>query len=209
MRTAPHLVSVTYTCTEGSMKTIWTAAVLMLFATALARGQRGVDTARPDVFLVTIDTLRSDHVHCYGYESIETPTLDELAKRGALFRQAFTPSPITTSSHVSIMTGLLPRSHGVTDFGLPLIPQHFPIAELLEKSGYQTAAFIGSIVLDSKSLAMGLDRGFQYYDNFERNGTSGPRWGRLERRAADVEARAERWLDVHEHGPRFVWIHFY
>src|SRR5215469_928228 len=160
MRAALHLVSLAYTCAEGSMKTIWTAAVLMLFATALARGQRGVDTARPDVFLVTIDTLRSDHVHCYGYESIRTPALDELAKRGILFSQAFTPSPITTSSHVSIMTGLLPSSHGVTDFGMPLIAQHSTIAELLRRSGYQTAAFIGSVVLDSKTLAPGLDRGF-------------------------------------------------
>src|SRR5215813_4408496 len=150
------------------MKRIWTAVVLVVFALAVARCHERAENRKPDVFLVTIDTLRSDHVHCYGYESIETPTLDELAKRGTLFRQAFTPSPITTSSHVSIMTGLLPRSHGVTDFGLPLIPQHSTIAELLEKSGYQTAAFIGSIVLDSKSLAMGLDRGFQYYDNFER-----------------------------------------
>ncbi len=76
--------------------------------------------AGPDVILVTIDTLRADHVHCYGYQHIATPALDGLANDGIRFTQAFTPSPITNTSHVSIMTGLLPSSHGVTDFGIPL-----------------------------------------------------------------------------------------
>src|SRR5262249_37055635 len=75
---------------------------------------------RPDIFLVTIDTLRADHVHCYGYQHIQTPALDRLAKEGIRFDQAFTPSPITNSSHISILTGLLPTTHGVTDFGIPL-----------------------------------------------------------------------------------------
>ena len=169
------------------MKRICSALVLMLSASAVARGQTRPDTGKPDVFLVTIDTLRSDHVHCYGYESIQTPALDELAKRGVLFGQAFTPSPITTTSHVSIMTGLLPSSHGVTDFAVPLAAQHFTIAELLEKSGYQTAAFIGSVVLDGKTLAPGLDRGFQYYDGFGQSGTSSSRWGRIERRESPTQ----------------------
>src|SRR2546430_4203869 len=59
-------------------------------------------TARPGVFLITIDTLRADHVHCYGYDRIQTPALDLLAKQGIRFTQAFTPSPITNSSHASI-----------------------------------------------------------------------------------------------------------
>src|SRR5271166_2502177 len=78
--------------------------------------------ATPDVYLVTIDTLRADHVHCYGYDNIETPALDGLAKDGVRFTQAFTPSPITNTSHTSILTGLLPSSHGVTDFAVPLSP---------------------------------------------------------------------------------------
>lgn len=121
---------------------------------------------RRDVFLITIDTLRSDHVGCYGYERIQTPAIDELAKQGIRFAQAFTPSPITNTSHASILTGLLPSSHGVSDFGVPLTADHSTLAELLEKRGYQTAAFIGSVILDSKTLAPGLDRGFGFYDNF-------------------------------------------
>src|SRR5215831_2988169 len=79
----------------------------LLCATGVLAQGAQQSTARPDVFLVTIDTLRADHVHCYGYAPIQTPALDGLAKDGILFAQAFTPSPITNSSHVSILTGLL------------------------------------------------------------------------------------------------------
>src|SRR5580765_1811836 len=100
---------------------------------------------RPNVFLITIDTLRADHVHCYGYNQIQTPALDDLAKAGVRFAQAFTPSPLTNSSHTSILTGLLPSVHGVTDFGIPLDDTHATMAELLKAKGYHTAAFIGAI----------------------------------------------------------------
>jgi arylsulfatase A-like enzyme/Tfp pilus assembly protein PilF len=166
-------------------------------------------SSRRDVFLVTIDTLRSDHVHAYGYESIKTPAMDLLGKQGIRFTQAFTPSPITNTSHVSILTGLLPTSHGVTDFGIPLAAKHHTLAELLEKQGYRTAAFIGAVILDSKSLAPGLDRGFEFYDNFPAKPEGSPRWGRIERRGMDVARRAENWLDGHRGAPRFVWVHLY
>ena len=145
----------------------------------------GVQTAlaQPDVFLVTIDTLRADHVHCFGDAEIQTPAFDSLAREGVRFSRAFTPSPITTPSHVSILTGLLPSTHAVTSFGARLSPAYPTSARLLHDHGYRTAAFIGSVVLDSKSLAPGLDEGFDFYDNFpEHAASSGSRWGRLERR---------------------------
>lgn len=120
--------------------------------------------AKPDIFLVTIDTLRADHVHCYGYAGVQTPALDRLAQDGIRFAQAFTPSPITNASHTSILTGWLPSSHGVTDFAVPLSPTHPTWADLLHQQGYHTAAFIGAVILDSKTLALGLDRGFDYAD---------------------------------------------
>jgi choline-sulfatase len=165
--------------------------------------------SRPGVFLITIDTLRADHVHCYGYDRIRTPALDLLAKQGVRFTEAFTPSPITNSSHTSIMTGLLPSSHGVSDFGVPLAATHPTLAELLTRGGYRTAAFIGAVILDSKNLAPGLDRGFEFYDNFPELTTTKSRWGRLERRGMEVEQRAESWLNAHPAGARFVWVHFY
>ncbi len=165
--------------------------------------------SQPDVFLVTIDTLRADHVHCYGYERVQTPALDGLAQDGIRFAHAFTPSPITNTSHTSILTGLLPSSHGVTDFAVPLSPAHPTWAELLHQQGYHTAAFIGAVILDSKTLAPGLDRGFDFYDNFPQHSQTKSRWGRLERRGMDVVAHAEAWLSTHPQGPRFVWVHLY
>src|SRR5713226_7060639 len=165
--------------------------------------------SQPDVFLVTIDTLRADHVHCYGYENIQTPALDGLAKDGIRFSQAFTPSPITNTSHISILTGLLPSSHGVTDFAVPLAPTHPTLAELLKKNGYHTAAFIGAVILDSRTLAPGLNRGFDFYDNFPEHPQTRSRWGRVERRGMDVVQHTENWLNAHRVGPHFVWVHLY
>src|SRR5256886_2343292 len=163
----------------------------------------------PDIYLVTIDTLRADHVHCYGYERVQTPALDALAKDGIRFAQAFTPSPITNTSHTTILTGLLPSSHGVTDFAVPLAAVHPTWAELLKKKGYHTAAFIGAVILDSKSLAPGLDRGFDFYDNFPEHPLTKSRFGRVERRGMDVVQRAEKWMNANPAGPHFVWLHLY
>jgi len=163
----------------------------------------------PDIFLVTIDTLRADHVHCYGYERIATPGLDSLAAEGIRFTNAFTPSPITNTSHATILTGLLPSVHGVTDFAVPLGSTHPTMAELLHQQGYHTAAFIGAVILDSKTLAPGLDRGFDFYDNFPQHSNSKSRWGRVERRGMDVVQHAENWLNTHRTGSRFVWVHLY
>jgi len=181
----------------------------VMWAASLSAQSAQPLTSQPDVFLVTIDTLRADHVHCYGYGPIQTPALDSLAKDGVLFAQAFTPSPITNTSHTSILTGLLPSTHGVTDFAVRLAST-FPVwADLLNKQGYHTGAFIGSVILDSQNFAPGLDRGFDFYDNFPKVAQNKSRWGRLERRGRDVAQHAEAWLSSHPAGPHFVWVHFY
>lgn len=181
----------------------------LLSGSATAQRSAPAHETSPNVFLITIDTLRADHVHCYGYDKIATPALDSLARDGVRFSQAFTPSPITNTSHTTILTGLLPSSHGVTDFGIPLAPSYPTAAELFRQRGYHTAAFIGAIILDSKSLAPGLDRGFDFYDNFPAHADPKTRWGRVERRGEDVVHRAEQWLAAHPQGPHFVWVHLY
>ena len=183
---------------------------LVIVAPARSQQQTSpVRNSRHDVFLITIDTLRADHVHCYGYPSGQTPTLDRLAADGVRFTRAFTPSPITTSSHTTILTGLLPSAHGVTNFGVALDPAHPTLAALLKNAGYQTAAFIGAVVLDSNTLAPGLDQGFDFYDHFPARKNGSSRWGRVERRGKAVVTRAEKWLDQHNGAPRFVWVHLY
>jgi len=196
----------------ASLRCVKAARILVIFclaSAAIGAGQTQKTATKPDVFLVTIDTLRADHVHCYGYESIQTPALDGLAKDGIRFTHAFTPSPITNTSHTSILTGLLPSSHGVTDFAVPLSATHPTLATLLKTRGYHTAAFIGAVILDSNTLAPGLDRGFDFYDNFPAQPKTKSRWGRVERRGAEVVQHAEAWMTAHPAGPHFVWVHLY
>ncbi len=182
------------------------AALVLTLATLCALP---VSAQNPDVFLITIDTLRADHLGCYGYKDVETPTIDSVAADGVRFSSAFTHSPITNTSHTSILTGLLPSVHGVTDFGVPLAPEHVTWAELLKKQGYQNAAFIGAVILDSNQLAPGLDRGFDFYDNFPAKTDSKDRFGRVERRAQAVVTDAEAWFAQHQTGPRFMWVHLF
>ncbi len=178
--------------------------LLFLLTSAAAMAQRP-----PDVFLITLDTLRADRVGCYGYEKAQTPALDRLAREGVRFARAYTPSPITNTSHASILTGLNPSTHGVTDFGIPLGAAHVTLAQALKLRGYSTAAFIGAVILDSNSLAPGLDRGFDHYWNFPDLPKTAPRWGRVERRGLDVVNEATKWMAAHPTGPRFVWVHLY
>ncbi len=165
--------------------------------------------ARPDVILVTIDTLRADHVGCYGYKRIKTPALDQLCADGVRFDHAITAAPITNSSHASILTGLYPSNHGVSDFGVPLSSAHVTIARLLKQQGYKTGAFIGAVILDSKALAPGFDRGFDTYANFPEKPPTTSRWERVERRGAEVVKRANAWLAANQVGPLFAWVHLY
>ena len=191
--------------------------VLALSAIGFAAAQKAPSTTSPDIFLITVDTLRADHVHCFNPAAVETPALDSLARDGVRFSQAFTPSPITNTSHASVLTGLLPSVHGVKDFGVPLAASHTTLAELLKQRGYHTAAFIGAVILDSHSLAPGFDRGFDFYDNFpvteagdgKDDKTRKSHWGRVERRGMDVVSHAETWLTKHPAGPRFLWVHLY
>src|SRR5437588_9009392 len=192
----------------AASRTGWSQTSSRTAATSSTK-QSAPRISSPDIFLITIDTLRADHVGCYGYKEIETPALDALAADGVRFTQALTHSPITNTSHITILTGLLPSVHGVTDFGVPLSPQHVTAAELLKKRGYQTAAFIGAVILDSNTLAPGLDRGFDFYDNFPAKTETKQRWGRVERRGMEVVEHAETWFEKHRTGPHFVWVHLY
>ena len=163
---------------------------------------------KPDVILITLDTVRADHVGCFGDKQASTPSLDRLCQDGVRFTQAFTPSPITNSSHASILTGTYPSTHGVRDFGSPLDGRHPTLARLLKAQGYNTAAFISAVILDSKTLAPGFDDGFDLYWDFPAHASSSSRWGRIERRAETTIAEADKWLESSK-GPRFLWVHLY
>ena len=182
-------------------------SLLLSLGLLLAANAQSSPLGRPsDIILITVDTLRPDHVGCYGKNRAVTPAIDSLCHDGIRFEQAITAAPITNTSHASILTGLMPSAHGVSDFGIPLAPQHRSIASELKQRGYQTAAFIGSVILDSSTLAPGFDRGFDTYDNFP---AQGDHWNAVERRAEVVVQHASAWLRRHPAGKRFVWIHLY
>src|SRR5262245_59405713 len=123
--------------------------LLLLVLTCCRRsGDQHAGTAslrRLNVVLVTIDTLRADRLGCYGYPQVETPNLDALAQRGALFENAIAQAPLTAPSHASIMTGLYPTRHKVRDTGGFVLSPEFPtLATILRQQGWDTAAFVGA-----------------------------------------------------------------
>ncbi|MFQ6031790.1 MAG: sulfatase-like hydrolase/transferase, partial [Candidatus Zixiibacteriota bacterium] len=119
-----------------------------------------------NVLFFTLDTTRADHIGCYGYPKISTPNIDFLADEGILFQNATSQAPLTLPSHASIFTGSYPLFHGVRDNGgFYLEEDKVTLAEILQKEGWTTAAFIGAFVLDSR---WGINQGFDYYyDNFD------------------------------------------
>ena len=162
-------------------------------------------TAKPSaVVLVTIDTLRADYVGVYGGD-VATPNLDALAGDGVVFLDAVVHSPLTLPSHSSILTGTYPTYHGVRDNGrFRLADDIETLAEMLKKTGYRTAAFVGAFPLDSR---FGLSRGFDVYD--DQFSAASSNVGLAERRAEDVVAAATKWIRGIESGPYFVWVHVF
>lgn len=175
----------------------------------MAVAGRPSDASRPDVVLITIDTLRADRLGCYGYARAgTTPNMDRLSTEGVLFSDAVSHVPLTRPSHISIFTGLYPDRHGVHDNIAPSLQPQFPtLAEVLKHNGYQTAAFVASFVVNSQS---GLNRGFDVYED-EFNPEKQPtRFAlNLEKRAGEVYDEFASWMRQRRAGPRFAWIHFY
>jgi arylsulfatase A-like enzyme/Flp pilus assembly protein TadD len=163
---------------------------------------------RPNVLLVTIDTLRADHLGCYGYAAAATPALDALAARGARFPVAVAHAPLTAPSHASILTGLTPLRHGVRDNGRFVLPETVPTAaEAFRASGYRTAAFVSGFPLHHR---FGLGRGFDTYDDRLPYGDDPRRAAHVERRAGETTAAARAWLErAGGESPWFVWVHYF
>jgi arylsulfatase A-like enzyme/Flp pilus assembly protein TadD len=165
----------------------------------------------PNVVLITLDTTRADRMGFLGSKRGLTPNLDELAKRSVVFTRGYAVVPLTTASHATILTGTFPEFNGVNDFGRPL-PEDVPyLPELLRQHGYQTAAFVGSLVLDPiGGTAPGFDRGFETYDaGFRIRRRGEERFETVERRGGEVVARAIKWLKQRPRGPFFLWVHLY
>src|SRR5438874_3562236 len=166
----------------------------------------------PNIIVITVDTTRADRMGFLGSKRGLTPNLDAVARQGIVFERAYSQAPLTPVSHATIFTGTYPQFHTVTDFGHPL-PELLPfVPEILKKSGYHTAAFVASLILDPKAnMAPGFDRGFDFFDAGFRAKRSRDesRYDTLERRGMDVVGHAISWVKKNPQSPFFVWIHLY
>jgi choline-sulfatase len=161
-----------------------------------------------NLVLITIDTLRADHVGAYGWSRARTSTLDAIAKNGALFEHAYAAAPITLASHATLLTGRYPPGHGARDNGLRISPDVPTLATELHAKGFATAAFVAAFPLDHQ---FGLNRGFDVYGDRLPRGAD----GRLanERPAADVVNDAIAWVNKfaisNQQSAFFLWVHLF
>lgn len=159
-----------------------------------------------NVLIITIDTLRADHLTSYGYHRPTSPRMDEFARRGVLFEAVACQSSQTLPSHASIFIGTNPRVHKAISHESPVDPAVTTLAELLKKAGYQTGAFISSHALDSE---YGLDQGFDTYWEVHKEHTF------QERRSATADEMdlttdaALTWLGQNSGSEFFLWIHWF
>jgi len=173
------------------------------------------------VILITVDTLRSDHLEVYGYRQGRTPATTALAEESVLFENVLVQTPLTLPSHASILTGTYPFYHGV-QANLSYLRERVPtLAQWFKERGYSTGAILGSVVLLAE---WGLNQGFDIYDdNFpfpqlpDVRLSSNPEEPLLtdqltsisERSAERVVTLAGRWLEANRDGPFFLWVHFF
>jgi arylsulfatase A-like enzyme len=172
-------------------------AVAVLASSAASTSCTRAPEPPPDVVLVTLDTLRADHVGCYGYPRDTTPFLDRMAREGVRFENAIAASSHTAPSHASIFTSRLPLHHGVVKNGQRLREEIPSMASLLREAGYETAAFTSVRFLN------GLKSGFDLFKPGHHTDT-----------AREVLGRARSWLGTRRASPRselplFLWIHLY
>jgi arylsulfatase A-like enzyme/Flp pilus assembly protein TadD len=163
--------------------------------------------ARPNVLLITLDTVRADRIGAYGYKLAETPNLDRLSGQGVRFSDATTQSPLTAPAHAALFTGLYPTRFGLKINGSTALPESaVTLADVLRDAGYRTAAFIGAFVLDRQ---YGFAQGFDHFDaDFKAYRHEAKL--RVQRTAEEVTAPAVAWLKRTPPGtPFFAWVHFY
>ncbi len=182
------------------------AAALILFSTCSAVDDPGEDGAR-HVILISLDTTRTDFIGCYGNDWVRTPRLDGLAAESVRLARHRTVVPVTLPSHLSLLTGTYPHTHGVTGNGYMVDPANLMLAEILRAEGFHTAGFLGSFAL------AGRFRFAQGFDHFDENfdiavGTLGA--DQEQRDAATVTDAVLDYLEGRDgHERLFLFVHYF
>jgi arylsulfatase len=195
----------------GAGRALRRVVPLLLLATAVCCGDAAEREDRPsNLLLITVDTLRADHLGAYGYDRAVSPVIDRLATESVVFERAYATIPKTNPSLASLMTGLYPQSHGILELAVPLPEAHQTLAERLRAKGYETAGVVGQFNLVSQ---LGFGQGFDVYlDDFPAAPPGGDVRGKFtpwaEKRAAAVADHAMAWLAEPREAPFFLWVHF-
>lgn len=161
------------------------------------------------VILISIDTLRADHLSAYGYRRIRTPNIDSFARQGTVFTEVSSQIPLTLPSHTSLFTSTYPFENGIEENVEAVPSSAVTLASILRSHGYETAAFIGSDMLDRR---FGLDKGFDEYDSpfgAPAARTGNPYSFRVRRDGAIVLGAANQWLSAHRGQQVFLFIHLF
>ena len=168
----------------------------------------GLAPSELNVIVITIDTLRSDRLSCYGAQRVKTPAIDKLAAEGVLFANAASTVPFTLPAHSSLMTGTYPPYHGVRENVGYFLDEDIPtLAEQLKAGGWNTSGFVSAFVLDSR---WGIGRGFEtYFDDFDLGEMDSPNLGSVQRDGRETLTEAVRWLDERPEGKFFLWLHLF
>lgn len=181
---------------------------LVVLSCALLAALPGAPAAadQPPLILISIDTLRADHLPAYGYTKVATPAIDALRQEAVLFESAYTPSPMTLPAHASMLSGQLPTAHGVRANMGYTIGERLPwLPRLLRQQGYATGAAVSSFVLrKSTGMAQGFD---SYEDSIPFSAGGG--LTSYERSGLDTLTAALPWLDANAGKPLFLFFHIY
>ena len=182
------------------------AAVFVAVFFIAAPREKIIKESGLNILLVTLDTTRADRLGCYGYTPAKSPNIDYLAENGVRFLNAYCHVPLTCPSHCSIMTGTYPVYHQVRNNGsYYLSPELQTLAEILQRNGLKTSAFVSSFTVDSR---FGLDQGFDEYDD-QFSPDQAFKALNSERRADAVYASFSEWLGKNAETHFFSWVHFF
>jgi len=182
-----------------SLNHCFRAAVIILCLSLFlisCRGEKSGDLTKPNIILISLDTLRADYLHCYGNDKSITPEMDRIAAKGVLFKSVYAQSNWTLPSHVSMLSAQYPSRHGVNDSNV-LIPDRVTLLpQILKAQGYATASFNAAGFVSHR---FGFDRGFDL-------------WKEIPKRSGDIRDivdEATAWIQNHSDEKFFVFFHTY
>src|SRR5258705_4420169 len=189
-------------------RTLILASVAVGTALAAAGGWKYARASAPlsgPIIIISIDTLRADHLPAYGYRKVKTPAIDELAANGVVFERAYSHAPQTLPAHTALLAGRLPFETGVRDdVGSRVRPGERMLPQLLRERGYSTGAVVSSTLLRKDT---GINQGFDFFDDEMPANPEEPAAEAGHRDGSESEKIAEHWLDTGGLSRTFLLLH--